>query len=190
MSYQPPDARPPHQQPPVVAGWQPAPMPPAAPPEPKSRVIPVLLGVLAVSVVAVGGLIAALLNGGKHAAVPPAGSVAGVTATTEAPATEAAVVAAPAPADFRLTAKITDKQCFGSAGCNVTFRVDVTYAGTAALDPDKTWLVIYEINGIEDAPQVGNFQLTGTRVESTDEDVQTSSTKSKITLKATSVEAN
>lgn len=61
MSYQPPDANPAHfQQPPVVAGWQPAPMQP--PPEPKSRMVPVLLGLLAASILVVGGLVFALLR--------------------------------------------------------------------------------------------------------------------------------
>ena len=62
MSYQPPDARPPLQQPPVVASWEHAPMqpPPAAP---RSWLVPVLLGLLAVSIAVVGALVFALLRG-------------------------------------------------------------------------------------------------------------------------------
>ena len=75
-------------------------------------------------------------------------------------------------------------------GGNVSFRVDVGYAGATPLDPSTTWLVIYEINGVDDAPQVGNFELTGTQIQGTEENVQTASTRSKITLKVTSIEEN
>jgi hypothetical protein len=94
----------------------------------------------------------------------------------------------PKPSDFELSAKITDKECFGSAGCNVTFRVDVAYNGIQTLDDDATWLVVYEIYGVEDAPQVGNFELTGTKISGTEETMSTASSKKKITLKVTSVE--
>jgi len=66
----------------------------------------------------------------------------------------------PAPADFVLTVVTTEQSCFGSAGCNVTYQIDVAYNGPRPLDEDDTWVLIYEVRGGEDM-KVGNITVKG-----------------------------
>jgi hypothetical protein len=100
--------------------------------------------------------------------------------------TEPAPVITPAVSDFTLKPKITDKQCFGSAGCNVEFKVDLTYGGSP-LDSATTWLVTYEVTGIEDGPMIGSLELTGDTFTGDTEVVSMKSSKSKMTMKVTEV---
>lgn len=101
-------------------------------------------------------------------------------------------VTTPAPtqtpkiSNFEATPKIVEKKCFGSAGCHVTLRVDLAYDGLL-LDPADSWLVIYEVRGVEDGPLVGNLTLTGRDYTSQEEFVSTTSSKSKISIKVTDV---
>lgn len=66
----------------------------------------------------------------------------------------------PKPGDFTLEVKILDKQCFGSAGCNVTYRIDVAYDGPA-LNPDVTYELIYEVTGGDDGAMINTIEVTG-----------------------------
>ncbi|MBY8870499.1 hypothetical protein K7640_01425 [Micromonospora sp. PLK6-60] len=79
--------------------------------------------------------------------------------TTTAPAPTVALFDEPTKKDFKLAVKVLRKQCFGSAGCNITYRIDVTYTGSG-LDPAKTYEVTYEVRGGED-PAVNTFEVTG-----------------------------
>lgn len=54
----------------------------------------------------------------------------------------------PTAKDFTVTLKTTSKQCFGSAGCNVTVEPDITYSGVTGLD-GVTCDITYEITGDE-----------------------------------------
>lgn len=105
------------------------------------------------------------------------------------PTTEPAPPAAtPQVKDIALTAKITEKKCYGyGAGCNVGFNIDAEYVGPV-LSPDDTWLVTYEVTGIEDGPLIGSLEMTGDQYTSNPEFVGTKSSKSRITIKVTSVE--
>ncbi|MEU8298950.1 hypothetical protein AB0C04_16900 [Micromonospora sp. NPDC048909] len=93
------------------------------------------------------------------------------SATTSTPTTAAAAPATtppaplplydtPAKSDFTLKVKTLRKQCFGSAGCNVTYRIDVTYTGDGDLDPSTTYEVTYQVKGAED-PIINTFEVTG-----------------------------
>lgn len=181
MSY-PPPVTPGYVQQPPPGDWTPKPA--------KSKAVPILLGVLGVAVALVVGLLITLsrtvADGAPEAGAGPAAAV-DTGATTTAVTDPGRTGYIPKISDFELTAQIVDKDCFGSAGCSVTFRPDLTYVGQP-LDSDTTWLVIYEINGVEDAPQVGNIEVTGPNYEGQEEFVDTASTKSKITLKVTSVQ--
>lgn len=76
--------------------------------------------------------------------------------------------AQPKPADFKLTVKILEKQCFGSAGCNVQYRISkVAYTGPA-LNPDGSYEISYKVTGLED-PKIGTFTLNGDGSYSVDE---------------------
>jgi hypothetical protein len=93
----------------------------------------------------------------------------------------------PTPSDIKLKPKVIDKECFGSAGCNVVFKVDLTYGGSA-LDEATTWLVTYEVTGVQDGPMIGSLELTGETFTASEEITQTKSSKSKITIKVTDVD--
>lgn len=77
------------------------------------------------------------------------------------PSTPAATTAPrgrlPAPKDFTISIRVLGKACFGSAGCNITYRVEPTYrfAGSAATTTPVT--VIYEVTGGESGPRIDNF---------------------------------
>ncbi|MEU7781681.1 hypothetical protein [Micromonospora parva] len=97
-----------------------------------------------------------------------------------APSTPPATTAPPAPVydtptkgDFKLKVKTLRKQCFGSAGCNITYRIDVTYTGDG-LDPSSTYEVTYEVKGAED-PIINTFEVTGDSASVQEE--ETASTK-------------
>lgn len=180
-------------QTPIVPGtmppnndWSPTPVPP----ERKSRLLPVLLVLLVVSILGVIALVmaAALGGSGKPNTPPAAQPAAEDAAAPAAPAADTPKAGhSPKVTEFALTPKVTDKECFGSAGCNVGVKVDVTYAGPALSD-DDTWLITYEITGDEDGPAIGSLELTGTVYEVNDEFLQTKTSKTKISIKVTDVE--
>lgn len=66
---------------------------------------------------------------------------------------------APSVDDFELTVKTLAKECFGTAGCNATFRVELAYGGRE-LDPTTTYELTYEIHGGED-PLINTLTVTG-----------------------------
>jgi hypothetical protein len=117
-------------------------------------------------------------------------NAAPTTATrTTAPATTAPAVATydtPTKSNFKLAVKILRKQCFGSAGCNITYRIDVTYAGVE-LDPSATYEVTYEVKGGED-PIVNTFEVTGDSASVQQEEMaSTKRSADKLTAVVTSV---
>jgi hypothetical protein len=121
-------------------------------------------------------------NGATNGDTVGTGSTAGAH-TDVTPA--AAAYHTPVPADFTLTVKVLEKQCFGSAGCNITFRIDLS--GGGELDPDKTYELTYEVKGGED-PLINTMTVTGKQYERQDrESIQTSSSSKKLTAVVTSV---
>ncbi|WP_406070357.1 hypothetical protein [Micromonospora sp. NBC_01638] len=147
------------------------------------------------------GVLLATTNGeessdqGKPAPTAASQSRAGTSAPTSAaaPTTAPATTAPPAPVydaptkgDFKLNVKTLRKKCFGSAGCNITYRIDVTYTGDG-LDPSSTYEVTYEVKGAED-PIINTFEVTGDSASVRQE--ETASTKrsgDKLTAVATDV---
>lgn len=83
---------------------------------------------------------------------------------------------APLPADFQLTIKTLDKQCFGSAGCNVTYRVLAGW--TKVLDPARTYEVTYQVRGLEDTA-IGTMEVTGDEYRAPDEEIGSTTNSSK-----------
>lgn len=104
--------------------------------------------------------------------------------TTDAPSVPTVT---PGKGDFDLKAKITDKQCFGSAGCSLEFKVEVTYNGDP-LDQDVTWQITYEATGVDDGPIIGTFELTGTKYDQPTEFASTKRKSDKVTVKVTDIE--
>jgi hypothetical protein len=185
---QPPQP-PPYQPGPPHTVWTP---PPPVPP--KRRTGRIVLFV----VLGLGGLFCAFIGLGalvgddpKTAAETAADAAAGAAGAPAAEAdpteTTPAPITTPALASLRLEPQIIDKQCFGSAGCNVEFEVDV--AAGPVVPEGSIWRVTYEVTGVEDGPLVGTFELTdGGRYDRVSESVQTTSSKAKIKVKATRIE--
>lgn len=90
--------------------------------------------------------------------------------------------------DVKLTVQLTQKDCFGSAGCNVSYRVRASWP-TASVKQGESYEVIYAVSGVEDGPQIGTLTLNddGTETSNT-EDAQTTTTNVKLTAKVQSVE--
>lgn len=147
---------------------------------PKKKRLGLILGIAgAVLVVACCGVSIAAVSSdagqkgiadGKSITAPT--SAASAKAPAAAPTTPAAKYVTPGPKDFTLKVRVTKKECFGSAGCNLTYRVhDLTYSGdTAQLDPDKTYELTYEVRGIEDGPAMYSINTRGGEYEAPDEE--------------------
>lgn len=62
---------------------------------------------------------------------------------------------------FSIGLRTTQRQCFGSAGCNVTVEPELTYLGSSSdLDPDAVYEITYEIHGDESGPVIQTAELT------------------------------
>lgn len=99
-------------------------------------------------------------------------------------AQEAAAAVPPKASDFTLGIVVLEKACFGSAGCNVTFRIDPKYNGPQ----DATDLeVTYEVLGGEDS-LINTFTIDsqGTASYPSEETLSTP-TGAKLTAKVTAV---
>lgn len=185
------------QQPPVMHGYSATPpqgdwMPPPAP-EKKRSAVPWLIGALVVAVVAVAVLASMLLkrNDPPTASPGPAGLIAPTSAApADVPATDG-----PDPiaerfkaSDLSLTVKITEKACFGSAGCNVDYSIRVAKANPLATLPEQCE-VTYEVRGLED-PQVGTLTLAndGKYTQDDSQSGQTPRSSTKLTAKITDLE--
>jgi hypothetical protein len=161
------------------------------------------LGGLAVSLIAVGSLAVGCIGGGivtESGGGTVSAPVATTTVTAPAEAAAAAPAAAPAaeetpteeptpdapkPSDFKLKVQTITKECFGSAGCIVTYRVKPTWS--KAYDPDTTYTVSYKLTGGED-PAVGSFEVTGdTASYDSENSIQTPSSSSVLKAKPTQV---
>jgi hypothetical protein len=98
--------------------------------------------------------------------------------------TEAPIVT-PDLSNFELTVKVKEKQCFGSAGCHVTFEVNLG----AAVEPDDaaTFELTYEVAGPEDGPLVGTMEITGNQYTVEEHFVSTPRKSTKLAVKATDI---
>ena len=106
------------------------------------------------------------------------------------PTTEEPAAYDPKAKDFKVSIKTTDKQCFGSAGCNVTYKVGLDYLGSTPLPSDGTTDITYEVSGAEDEI-IGTLELKGDGTFSTSEEIaSTSSSSKKLAAKITEVDYN
>ena len=194
-------APPPAAQPPAATlAGPPSPTPPTKRSNARAFIVG---GVALVIAVCCGGIgIAALSNdegepvGAASSATPsittaaPTSAAPTTAAPTSAPASTAPalpIYGEPTKSDFKLKVKILRKQCFGSAGCNVTYRIDVTYTGDNDLDPSKTYEVTYQVKGAED-PIINTFEVTGDTASLQDEEMaSTKRSTDKLTAVVTDV---
>lgn len=89
--------------------------------------------------------------------------------------------------DLTATLKITDKQCFGSAGCSLTGHV-VLAVGERSLFSDRLFDVTYEIRGIQDGPLIGSVRLEDGQYSEQNEFFMTAGSRSKVTVALTDIE--
>jgi hypothetical protein len=173
--------------------------PPSAPPPPHRRpwwraawVLPVGVAILAFIIgMSVGA------SAGKTKKLAGSTVTGTVTQTvtvqpsSEAPPTLADTPAiVPKPADFVIKLKIKKKECFGSAGCNVTYQIAPTYVGDADIS-GGSYEITYKVIGGEDGPQINTFTLeNGTASFDQAETISTPSTTTPLSVKVTAVDPN
>lgn len=95
----------------------------------------------------------------------------------------------PNPAHFKIELVVLEKSCFGSAGCNITYRIDPTYTGPSDISDTE---VTYEVTGGESGPQVNTFEIDGSGQATFDssEFLSTSTSRPNLRAKVTSVRRN
>ena len=92
----------------------------------------------------------------------------------------------PVPADFKVGISILRKQCFGSAGCNVTYRIAPEYSGPSLTDA-QFFTVTYIVQGGEDLI-LGSFAMHGNMASVHPEDfTSVPRSASKLTVTVTEV---
>lgn len=93
------------------------------------------------------------------------------TTTAPRPTTTTTAARTPVAEDFRVVLIETKKSCFGTAGCNISYDVELEYGGPALKSSD-TWLVTYEVRGGED-PKLDTLEVQGTSYERANDFVST-----------------
>ncbi|MEV4864269.1 hypothetical protein [Streptomyces ossamyceticus] len=93
------------------------------------------------------------------------------------------------PADFTMELRTTERQCFGSAGCNVTVEPVLSYVGEwNGVDPDAVYSITYEVRGDESGPVIETAELSDeTTLNYTPTSISTVSSSKKVSVEITDV---
>lgn len=92
-----------------------------------------------------------------------------------------------APRNLKIGLKTRQKECFGSAGCNITVQVDPNYVGNQDASVGS-WEITYEIRGGEDGPIIETMTLeNGTFTFPEEQFISTSSTATELEAVVTEV---
>lgn len=155
----------------------------------KSWLIPAMLGSLVTAVVfALALLVAEVRSDDDSASAAKQSSSAAPALDDEPePVEETTPPVELEPSDFMLEAKVTERTCFGSAGCNVTYRVEPTYLGDLSELPDATVEITFEVTGPNDGPQIGTISLADGQYDIEDRIAGTRSAKTPLRVKITDV---
>ncbi|MEU3743519.1 hypothetical protein AB0E78_41560 [Streptomyces sp. NPDC032198] len=90
--------------------------------------------------------------------------------------------------DFTMTLRTTQRQCFGSAGCNVTVEPRLTYDGLSDLDPDAVYEITYEVSGDDSGPVIETAELSDeTSLNYTPTSISMASAGKKVSVEITDV---
>ena len=139
------------------------PMQPQQPPPPKKKTAPKWLIIVALGMIALACTIGGISTFASSDSDTPTGP------TIERPDNNLPAVGddpepqyiEPDADDFDLTVKTLSKECFGSAGCNIEFRIELAYNGNSdRLDPDGVYELTYEIRGGDD-PYINTMRIEG-----------------------------
>lgn len=125
------------------------------------------------------------------AAVPSASPEPEITATESADGVQETtppppVEYAPKPADFTLGVKVLDKQCFGSAGCNISYRINFTRIAPT-VPRDGTFEVTYSVRGGDAGEVVGTIEVDNGDYSPQEGYTSTASSAKKLTAVVTDV---
>lgn len=148
--------------PPPPYGYTPAgPYVPPNPPRKSRRGLVIGLSILvALFACVVGTVVIAASNAPTNRTPTFVGAAdPGTFASDPAPAVTAAGVLT--KADVQLKLKITKKDCFGSAGCNVQYKIiaAISDTGRTVLARSDGWSLTYEVSGFDDGTQIGTLDL-------------------------------
>ena len=89
--------------------------------------------------------------------------------------------------DVKLTLKTTQKECYGSAGCNVT--VEVNVSDDLDKQGDDAYDVTFTVTGDSDGPTIDTVTLNADHSYTKPEEfLSTSSSKTKVSVAVDSVE--
>ncbi|MEU3285089.1 hypothetical protein [Streptomyces longwoodensis] len=152
----------------------------------------VVIGAAAAVIAAVIGtgilVVQAVDNDDKPTASSPTASITAEPITDE-PAMEPTYYVDLHADSFTITLRTTRKQCFGSAGCNVTVEPSLAYLGDSEnIDPDATYDITYEIEGDESRPVIGTAQLSDrTTLNYTPSLITTASRGTKVSVRITDI---
>ncbi|MFJ3800459.1 hypothetical protein ACIPSJ_29790 [Streptomyces sp. NPDC090088] len=174
-------------------GTPPMPSYSPTPPVKKSRAGLVIAASAAAVIVAVVGTGMAVVHSGhgseQAAAASPTGGATEATATeTPTPAPSYDEVTADS---FTIELRTTKRQCFGTAGCNVTVEPTLTYLGdSGSIDPDAVYEITYEIHGDESGPVIETAELSDrTSLNYTPSMISTASAGTNVSVEITDVTA-
>lgn len=168
--------------------YPPLPKTPPGPAKRHGRIVAAAFGVAAVLGVGI-----AIGSAGERASGAHAGATAPVS--RHRPSLEAAVSPSENPyvgvdeTDFDIELITKERQCFGSAGCNITVVPDITFLGTTqSIDPAAVYEITYEISGDESGPVIETAELTDQDSLSYSSSViSTASSAVKVTAEVTAV---
>lgn len=106
-----------------------------------------------------------------------------VVETTEAPSYDV-----PKRGHFDLTVKTTSKKCFGSAGCNLGYKIKAGWSGT--YDPAVKYDITFELVGSEDGAIIGTFSVEGDMYSGYDlsGSLSTDSSSQRLSARVTDIE--
>lgn len=170
--------------------------PPILPPAPrKSRTNLIIVGSAAAVIAAIIGTGVIVVQAQDDDSKPAASSASSTPVEDAAPAAEEAEEPAeptygPLSADdFKMTLRTTDRQCFGSAGCNVTVEPKMEFTGNFMdIDPDAIYEITYEIRGGDSGPVIETAELMDeTTLNYTPTSISTPSSSTKVTVEVTDV---
>ncbi|CAM5607719.1 MULTISPECIES: hypothetical protein [Streptomyces] len=175
----------------------PPPMPAAPPPVPPARKQPrnwVVIGSAAAVIAAVIGTGVYVVNAEEDDSKPASVSKSSspdddtVTAAADAPDPEPTYTEVDADS-FTIKLRTTEKQCFGSAGCNVTVEPELIYLGVSGdINPDAVYDITYEIRGDESGTVIETAELSNqTSLNYSETAISTASRGATVSVKITGV---
>jgi hypothetical protein len=149
--------------------------------------------ILAAATTAAAGVVASRTT--TPAPSPAAATIPATPDPTPPPTTTPPAIVIPTPsaayvpkaADYHLTLTTLERECYGDAGCNVTYRVAVKYTGPD-LDPTATYEVRYRVTGGDSGPQDNRLTTTGDVATTDAEEYISTPASPRLHVKATGVE--